>query len=434
MIPDSAPPSENLARRLKWLTFFRALFATLLLGSTVILHVRRVDTLVSMPLLILYGLILAIFSLSLTYALALKRMSRKERLGAVQIVVDTAIVSVIIFVTGGFYSIFSFLYLVVIICASLLFNRRGSLMVAGICSFEYGLLVGLEYYGLLRPLGIEMGFSAIGYSGLFVLYKIAVTALACFSVAFLSSILSERERKTQQELAAVEAHLKRVERMAAVGEMAAGLAHEIKNPLAALIGAIGLIRDERRRDPTRERLMQIVLREADRLGTLVNHFLIFAKPPAGKSQALELFQNLSELIDLFEKDRAALGRIVIEKSLIPGLWIEMDPDHFRQVTWNLLLNAAEAIEGKGRIRVRMEPLGRRFLEVAIEDSGCGIPEEALKQIFDPFFTTKPTGSGLGLAIVHRILESYGFWIRVDSKKGAGSTFCIRMKRIDPPQT
>jgi two-component system sensor histidine kinase PilS (NtrC family) len=345
---------------------------------------------------------------------------------------DTFIVSAIIFVTGGFSSIFSFLYLVVIICAAMLFNRRDSLLVAGLCSMEYGLLVFLEYHGLLGPVGIEAGFSATGYSGLFALYKIAVTALACFAVAFLSSILSERERQTKQELTAMEAHLKRVERMALVGEMAAGLAHEIKNPLAALIGAIGLIKDENRLDPTRERLMQIILREADRLSTLVNHFLIFAKPPAGKPQLLELSQNLSELIDLFEKDRVALGRITLEKNLPPEMWIEMDPDHLRQVIWNLLLNAAEAIDGKGRIRVEMQPQGRRFLEVSIEDDGCGMEDAILKHIFDPFYTTKPTGSGLGLSIVHRILESYGFWIRTDSTVDGGSTFRIRMKRSDPP--
>ncbi len=430
----AAPPEESLYRRLKWLTFFRALFATLLLGSTVVLHVRRMDTLVSLPLLILYGLILAIFSLSFTYTLALKAVAWRKFLSDVQIIMDTIIVSAIIFVTGGFYSIFSFLYLVVIIYASMLFKRRGSLIVAGLCSIEYGLLILLEYQGVLSPVGIEMGFSETGYSGFFVLYKIVITTLACFAVAFLASILSERERLTKQELTAMETHLKRVERMAAAGEMAAGLAHEIKNPLAALIGAIGLIKDEKRMDPTQERLMQIVLREADRLSTLVNHFLIFAKPPAGKPRALDLSQNLSELIDLFEKDRIALGRITLEKRLLPDIWIEMDPDHLRQVIWNLLLNAAEAIEGKGCIRVEMQPQGHRFSEVAIIDDGCGIDDDDMKQIFDPFFTTKSTGSGLGLSIVHRILESYGFWIRVDSAKNSGSTFRIRMKRIDQPKS
>ncbi len=432
MVSEFASQEENLSRRLKWLTLFRALFATLLLGSTVFLHLRRMDTLVSLPLLILYGLILAIFSLSLTYALALRRLAKKAILGLVQIVMDTIIVSAIILVTGGFYSIFSFLYLVVIICASMLFKRRGSLVIAACCSIEYGLLILFEYQGMLKPVGVEMGLSATGYSGLLALYKIAMTTFACFAVALLSSILSERERKTKEELTAMEAHLERVKRMAVVGEMAAGLAHEIKNPLASLIGAVGLIRNDKGLDATRVRLMQIVLREADRLSTLVNHFLLFAKPPAGKPQALELAQNLSELIDLFEKDRAALGRITLEKRLVPGMWVEMDPDHLRQVIWNLLLNAAEAIQGKGRIQIEMLPQGRRFLEVAIEDDGCGIDKAEMNQIFDPFFTTKPTGSGLGLAIVHRILESYGFWIRVDSLKGKGTTFRIRMKRMDPP--
>lgn len=419
-------------RRLKWLMFFRLLFTTLLLGSTIYFQMRRMGSLFSLPLFILYGLIVVVFALSFIYALFMNRVQEKRIFASIQISLDTIIVSTIIFVTGGFASIFSFLYLLVIIYAAMLLFKRGSMVIAALCSIQYGLMAGLEFHRLLTPIGMEMGFSAANHSEIYVLYKVAVTISACFAVAFLSGVLSERERITKQEMLAMETHLKRVEKMAMVGEMAAGLAHEIKNPLASLIGSIQLIRDDRHVRPMHDRLMQIILREADRLSSLVNHFLIFAKPPKGRPKPLDLARNLSEIIEFFEKDGICNGKIAIVKEMINGIWIEMDPDHLRQVVWNLLLNAAEAIEEKGFIRIKMQPLKGQFVEIAVSDSGCGISEEHMKSIFDPFFTTKPKGSGLGLSIVHRILESYGFLLNVKSRVNEGSTFTIKAKQMDPP--
>jgi two-component system sensor histidine kinase PilS (NtrC family) len=192
------------------------------------------------------------------------------------------------------------------------------------------------------------------------------------------------------------------------------------------------LREEIPYDVGRDKLMRIILREADRLSALVGNFLLFARPPSGKSKPIRIDRAIPETISLFEQDERCRDRIVIRQSGQSGLWVVMDPDHFRQVLWNLLLNAVEAIEGDGWIDVRSESNRSEKVTIQIRDSGCGIPEDNLNQIFDPFYTSKPDGTGLGLSIVHTILESYGGWLEVESQAGHGTTFTMKLDRMHPP--
>jgi two-component system sensor histidine kinase PilS (NtrC family) len=427
-------PSE-LHQRLHWLMLGRLLFCSLLLASTIVLHLDSGGTsLLARPLLGLYSLIVGIFCLSLLYAVMQPRMAQHITAFAyLQLGGDTLIVTLILFLTGGFSSIFSFLYIVIIICSSILLYRRGSLVIALLCSLQYASLVGLEYGGALptlMPAGLEI--SVRDYAGSHVLYKVSYTILACFAVSWLSSMLAEQTRKTKRRLAALEDHVKRVEKMASMGEMAAGMVHEIKNPLASLAGAIQLLREDLPYNPTHDRLMQIVLRETDRLSTLVGNFLIFARPQTGKRARIQVDEAVMETVALFEKDGTCIGRITFDLDLAPELWVELDPVHLRQVLWNLLLNAAEAIQGQGSIRLHTHPRPSGHVVLQVADSGSGIDNAIAGQIFDPFFTTKANGSGLGLAIVHRLVESYGGWLEVDSEPGRGTTFSVVLKRAGAP--
>ncbi len=178
--------------------------------------------------------------------------------------------------------------------------------------------------------------------------------------------------------------------------------------------------------------MQIVLREADRLSSLVTSFLLFARPPAGKVEAVELDKALQESADFFGKDNRCSDRITITRELVPGIWIGIDLIHLRQILWNLFLNASEAIEGKGEICIAMQPARNKQVDVMISDNGCGMSPETTRSVFDPFFTTKPGGTGLGLAIVHSIVESYDSRLDVESTEGEGTRFTLRLKQIDPP--
>ncbi len=434
MEEDLLTSRTEILPRLKWLVFSRVVFTILLIGSTVIFQLGVSPSPFEQPLLALYILSAGIFALSICYAIVLPRIRRVVLFAYFQIGVDTVTVTLMIYATGGFGSIFAILYLLVIITASMIIFRRGSLIMASLSSIQYGVMVDLEYYGILHPLAMEAGRTAAESEWSFVLYKVLMIILGCFAVAFLSSLLAEQARKTRRELASMEAHVRRVEKMAAIGEMAAGLAHEIKNPLASLRGSIQLLQDDLEYNDGQDRLMRIVMREADRLAILVNNFLMFARPPAGRSIKIELERAITETLELFEKDGTCRNRILLEKQLLRGIWVEMDPAHLRQILWNLLVNAAEAIEGQGTIRVVMKEPAKRQVEIRIIDNGPGIFPETLNSIFDPFFTTKSSGTGLGLSIVHRILDAYDCYLDVDSQVGVGTSFVLRFRQSAGPKS
>jgi two-component system sensor histidine kinase PilS (NtrC family) len=425
-------PDSDLKDRLHKLSSARIVFAALLFGSTLFVQFGRESSPDPASLVILYGLIAAIFILSPVYLLLLKRSRNHLAVAYVQTLGDTFIVTIVLFVTGGFSSLFAFLYLVVIVYSSLLLPRRGTVLIAALCSIQFGLVADLEYFGLITPPYPDAGMLAIVYGWDHVLTKIIAIMVACVVVAFLSSFLSEQTLRTKRELRIMEEHVKRVEKMAAIGEMAAGLAHEIKNPLASLSGAIQMLREDIRYDPDHDRLMQIILREADRLSALASNFLLYARPPAGKPEPIELDKALRETLELFDKKGDAGKRIATTLKAQPGIWTFMDPAHLRQILWNLLMNATEAIEDSGQIQVELTLAKDRQAYLKITDSGIGMAPETLKSIFAPFFTTKPAGTGLGLSIVHRILEAYDCRLDVESEPGQGSTFILRLKQVDAP--
>lgn len=430
----NSPPvrsDDDFYEKLKWLMFFRVLFTVLLLASTVVLHIGGRMTSLTQPLLVLYELIAALFLLAFVYSILLPRIRRTVLFAFVQIAVDTLVVTLVIFLTGSFSSLFSFLYLVVIIYASMLLFRGGSMVVAAMCGIQYGILVDLEYYGVLRPFGMEGGLTAADHPWSFVLYKVITIIVACFAVAFLSGLLAEQNRRTRRELQAMESHVQRVQRMAVVGEMAAGLAHEIKNPLASLTGSIQLLQEELPLDPQHMKLMRIVRREADRLSSLVTDFLMFARPPVGESRSLDLSRAVGEVADLFEREIRPSNDIRVRRDIADGQWVRMDPGHLRQVLWNLLRNAAEAIEGAGEISIRLAAPRDGYTVVSISDTGCGIPDDIMPLVFDPFVTTKPHGTGLGLSIVHRIVESADGRLDVESRPGEGTLVRLRLRHCEP---
>ena len=302
------------------------------------------------------------------------------------------------------------------------------MFIAFCCSIQYGVLIALEFQGVIYPVGIEVDFIFRDYNWNYVLYKLFITIIACFGVAFLSGFLAEQERRAKKDLWAMEDQVKRVEKLAAIGEMASGLAHEIKNPLASLSGSIQFLREDIPYDPDRDRLMDIILREADRLTALVNDFLMFAKPQPGQIKIVELDVALEEIIKVFTSNSHRNKRIIVTKQLAEAIFVEIDPEHLRQVVWNLLLNADEAIENEGRIDIIMYPVDKQHICITISDSGCGMNEETMKSIFDPFFTAKPKGTGLGLSIVQRIITSYNGLIDVQSEPEKGTTFTVKLRR------
>jgi len=158
--------------------------------------------------------------------------------------------------------------------------------------------------------------------------------------------------------------------------------------------------------------------------------LLFARPPAGKPELLHLKQAVEEIAGLFEQDTNHANRFTLKKEIIEDATILMDTGHLRQVLWNLLLNAAEALKGEGAIEIAIMPASNNEVTIHVRDNGCGMAPETIQRIFDPFFTTKPEGTGLGLSIVHRILETYDSRLDVQSQPDQGTTFSFSLKRSD----
>ncbi len=222
----------------------------------------------------------------------------------------------------------------------------------------------------------------------------------------------------------MEEAVRRADRLAVVGGLAAGLAHEIRNPLASRCGSIEVLGASPGLDDRERRLMDVVRGEAERLEALVREFLSFARPLPPSIEPLDGSRAVLDTVDLFRSQMAERSIELAVRADTP-VCVQADSGQLRQVLWNLLGNAAHATAPGGRVEVRFAAdRGRAVLEVT--DTGSGIADADLQRIFDPFFTTKERGTGLGLAIVHRIVEAHGGHLSVRSELGRGSTFRVEL--------
>ena len=234
----------------------------------------------------------------------------------------------------------------------------------------------------------------------------------------------------------LEEEMRRKEWLANLGEMSAGMAHEIRNPLGALAGAMQMLRKEAISDVTDRRLMDIAVREATRLDAIITEFLQYARPPALDLAEHNIDKILAETLDLVQHEARNRKRITIATSLAGGaLSAQVDQNQMRQVFWNLATNAFDAMPDGGKLTIttgsrHIDAGGRKgdVVEIAFQDTGEGIAPGNLDKIFLPFFTTKKEGSGLGLAAVHRIVDLHGGWIKVESPPQQGTRFVVCLPR------
>jgi two-component system, NtrC family, sensor histidine kinase PilS len=223
---------------------------------------------------------------------------------------------------------------------------------------------------------------------------------------------------------AMEERLRHADRLATLGRMSANIAHEIRNPLASLTGAIEVLASQALAGELRERLATIVLKESGRLNAILRDFLEYARPAPLARVRVNVCETIDEVLVLLEH-RAASGTLKVVRDLPSSLQWEVDPQQFRQAIWNLGLNAVQAMPEGGELRVAAA-VEEEHLVVQIEDSGDGIGGNDVGHVFEPFFSTKPGGSGLGLALVHRVLKDHGGEVDVESTPGGGSTFTLRI--------
>lgn len=228
------------------------------------------------------------------------------------------------------------------------------------------------------------------------------------------------------EIKRLEHDIRLQQRLAAVGEMAAGIAHEIRNPLASMSGSIQILRQELPLNDEQEQLMDIVMRESDRLNTTIRSFLAYARPQRFAIVRFDVGRVLHDTALLLRNSAEVSEHHTIELDVHTGtLWFEADENQIKQIVWNLATNGVRAMPKGGRLRLagRFDDKG---VVISVEDEGIGIPPEEIDGLFQPFHGTFAKGSGLGLAIVHRIVTDYRGEIQVSSRRGVGTTVSVHL--------
>lgn len=238
----------------------------------------------------------------------------------------------------------------------------------------------------------------------------------------LGNILLFRDLSEIQHL---KKEIERSARLASIGKLAAGVAHEIRNPLSSIKGFATYFKERYRKVPEDQKTAEIMIQEVERLNRVITQLLEFARPLEIHKKLTSLRVLVQDSLKLIEGDinRKELKVEVHIASQIPE--VKIDPDKFKQVFLNLYLNAIDAMEKGSTLSVEArQGEGTRGVQITISDTGKGIEEEDLPHVFDPYFTTKSSGTGLGLAIVHKIIESHGGKIRVNSRTGIGTDVII----------
>ena len=525
---------------------FRVVLITFVLGATVVLYTASADESAAAHSIWLFGIVGVTYLMTLIYALWLRRVANLYRFATLQFAGDLLITTVLVHLTGGAQSGYTFFYLMTIVGAALIHYRQGAGIAVGASLLLYTSVALLGWWQILPvPAGLRLVPWDLPAAAL--LRQLALNGAAMVAVAFLAAKLGgqlasagaslESQQARSADLAAqsadvirclssglvtidaygvvtafneaaaeitghsarsalgkpieslapeiaellarasggvglrreviavrrragervlgvsvspltnhrdepvghivnfsdltdlrrMEAQVQRAERLAAVGQVAAGVAHEIRNPLASISGSIELLRSTPQLDPESGALMDIVLREVDRLNGLITELLDYARPRERVLTPIDLAVLIEETLRVFAQDRsyAHVSTKFVAAADAGEVEVQADPAQIRQVVWNLLRNAADAMPQGGAVTVSLRR-DAELVEFVVEDTGKGMSHDEQDRLFEPFFTTKTHGTGLGLATVHRIVSEHGGHILVDSQSGRGTRMTIRL--------
>ena len=260
-----------------------------------------------------------------------------------------------------------------------------------------------------------------GSPGYMMVHAVFITLYFLSTFAVIIIVL-ERARSESVRL---NERLREAERLATAGELAAGMAHEIRNPLAAIVNATALLIDDALTPDERAATLAAVRTEARRLNRILSDFLQFARPQEARRAPADIRDVVQHVSALIRDDYSRAARVDVKVAVDPAVpRFPFDRDQLTQVLWNVALNGVEAMNGRGRLSLEV---ARRDGDVAlaVSDTGPGIPRERLDQVFEPFYSSKPHGSGLGLTIAERIVAAHGGRIEIDTPPGGGTRVTLR---------
>jgi two-component system sensor histidine kinase PilS (NtrC family) len=228
----------------------------------------------------------------------------------------------------------------------------------------------------------------------------------------------------------LERQMRRSEKLAAIGELSAAIAHEIRNPLTAISGCVEMLSESPNAGDSDKRLMGIVLRETDQLNQWISDFLNYSRPSPLQMQVFDFDQVVADVVEVFRQDENVIQKgVTLSLQRIGPLHVLGDSARMKQVLYNLLANAEQSMDWAGEITILLSAImatSRPQVELSVTDQGSGIEGENLERIFQPFFTTKDRGTGLGLAVIHRVIEDHDGHIQVDSELNKGTTFTVSL--------
>jgi two-component system, NtrC family, sensor histidine kinase HydH len=310
-------------------------------------------------------------------------------------------------------------YYIPVLLAGMWYGWRGGLLAAG--------LAALLYVPLVIWTWRASAYAASQYAEVGMFFVIGGLAGGLFDVERgHRAKIEETARKLSEVYAQLQSsfeQLRRADRLTALGELSAGLAHEIRNPLGSIEGAVQILRRPNLTEESKQEFGKMAAEEIGRLKGLLTHFLQFARPPAPQRSLTEMGELLDAVRRLADETAKMTGaRVTVEVG--PGLpAVSVDPDQIKQVLLNLVLNAIQAMPHGGEVVLRAA-LQNRDVKLEVQDEGVGIAEQDLQKIFDPFFTTRQGGTGLGLSIAHQIATQHGGRIEVKRNPKEGMTFCV----------
>jgi len=541
---------EYMTSRIRWLMLARVIIVTFLLVLATFIKVKEMESLSAISASTLFKTILLTYILSIIFLFLLKYIRNIPLNIYIQSICDVALITGMVYATGGIRSIYSVFYPLVIIYSVLFLGRNGGLIVASAASIFYGLFADLEFYGVIYPI-FSIPIPGYPMNAGDVFTRIITHILSFYLFACLASFVVEQEKKARTLLAEKQSafeqldllhrsiiesvdtgiltvnlngqiksfnraaaeitgfsfrevenriiadvfpdcpslkgefnddgyrsmaktrfemalqtgeeknlilggsvsllrdpqgvtigniivfqdltginemkeSLERSRRLAFIGEMAAGLAHEIRNPLASISGSIQMLKGDLSQNGTNARLMQIILRGKDQLESFLKDFLLMARPAPGVREQLDIRETIRDVMESLRC--VADWHEPLNVFMFLGdepLYLETNRTEIRQVIWNVILNAVQAMPEGGELKIEAhnsQVKERDGVEIRIGDTGYGIREQSLKKIFEPFYTTRDKGTGLGLAVVSRIMEVYGGSIRMQSQPDKG-TIC-----------
>lgn len=328
------------------------------------------------------------------------------------------------------HDIFQRLYYLPIILAAVWFGFRGGLLCSIVVSIAYAPHILFQWGGHLT---VEME----KYLEI-LLYNI---------VGGVTGLLSQRERERTLELQktargleesylalqhqseriiVIEEQLRRSEKLSTLGEMAAVLAHEIRNPLGSIRGTAEILRDDYKPGDPKHEFIEIQIKETERLNRVVEDFLRMARPQPADMKRCPVEEELETMVSLVSNDaRKRQIKLLLQPAPVPII-IRGDGEKLRQAFLNIIINALQATPPNGSVTISTKVYQTELCEIRFSDTGPGIDSETLGRIFEPFFTTKPDGTGLGLAITRKIIESHGGTLLVESEVGHGTTVTVRL--------